>query len=335
MTETKPLLSVRGLKKYFPQESSKLFGKKSYLKAIDGIDFDLYEGETVGLVGESGCGKSTTARILAGIETPSEGSAFYRGKDLFTMTKAEKAAIRTEIQMIFQDNYASLNPRRRVYDILVEPLLYHHRITKDQADAKVQELLDMVGLPQNASERYPQEFSGGQRQRISIARALALEPKVLICDEPVSALDVSIQAQILNLLKDLQERLGVSYLFIAHGLGAVHYISDEIDVMYLGKIVEAGAEEDVFLHPLHPYTQLLIAAVPAVDPDHRTLLKANMGGEVPLSGATGTGCSFAPRCPFATERCYRECPKMKEALDSAGGRHQVACFHVEEGQENG
>lgn len=335
MTENKPLLSVRGLKKYFPLESSHLFGKKSYLKAVDGIDFDLYEGQTVGLVGESGCGKSTTARIIAGIETPTEGVALYRGKDLFTMSRSEKAAVRTEIQMIFQDNYASLNPRRRVYDILSEPLLYHHRITKDEADAKVAQLLDMVGLPQNASERYPQEFSGGQRQRISIARALALEPKVLICDEPVSALDVSIQAQILNLLKDLQERLGVSYLFIAHGLGAVHYISDEIDVMYLGKIVEAGGEEDVFLHPLHPYTQLLIAAVPAVDPDHRTLPKEVVSGEVPMDGASGKGCSFAPRCPFASERCYRECPKMKAAVDSAGGWHQVACFYVEEEQANG
>jgi oligopeptide/dipeptide ABC transporter ATP-binding protein len=323
----KPLLSVRGLVKKYPLDGRGLLAPRAFLRAVDGVDFDLYPGKTLGLVGESGCGKSTTARMAAGIETPDEGTIVYQGQDLATLSRQEKKKIRTDIQMIFQDSYASLNPRRRVFDILSEPLLYHHRITPAQAPQRVGELLDMVGLPQNAADRYPQSFSGGQRQRISIARALALEPKVLICDEPVSALDVSIQAQILNLLKDLQEQLGISYLFIAHGLGAVHYISDAIAVMYLGKIVESGGE-GVFEKPMHPYTQLLLASAPKGDPRQRSLQFVDRG-EVPTGGRTGRGCAFADRCPLAGAHCRQASPELKPRLDADGQEHQVACFALE------
>lgn len=329
MSDEKPLLEVHGLTKVYALGRMRFFGPSMAVQAVAGIDFCLGRNETLGLVGESGCGKSTTARILAGIEKPTSGSICFEGKELIGMSARKRKAIRPKIQMIFQDHDTSLNPRRRVFDILVEPMLYHGLVTKKEAKDRVYALLEMVGLPKHAANRYPAEFSGGQRQRISIARALSLRPEILICDEPVSALDVSIQAQILNLLKDLQKKLGVAYLFIAHGLGAVHYISDRIAVMYLGKIVEMGEEEAVFHCPLHPYSQLLIATVPIADPTRRTLDQAPLKGEAPETGALKEGCSFASRCPLATEKCFKNIPIMEDRVDEAGHVHHVACFHAQ------
>lgn len=307
-----PLLSVRGLRKLYKEESPKLFTPARHVHAVDGIDFDILPGETLGLVGESGCGKSTTGRLIAGIEEPTGGTVLYRGKDLYHMKQDEKKKIRTQIQMIFQDSYASLNPRKRIYDILSAPMLFHGISDRDHVVGRVDELLEMVGLPENAKRRYPNEFSGGQRQRIAIAKALSLNPSLIICDEPVSALDMSIQAQILNLMKDLQDDLGVSYLFIAHGLGAVHYISHRIAVMYLGKIVEAGPGREVFSHPAHPYTKALISAVPVADPSKPNDPDAVPSGEVPSAVDLPRGCRFASRCPFAQEKCRQSEPVLKE-----------------------
>lgn len=329
MSEDKPILSVHDLTKTYSSGRLRFFDASVAVRAVAGIDFFLRRNETLGLVGESGCGKSTTARMLAGIEKPTSGSILFKGKELIGMSARQKKEIRPKIQMIFQDNYASLNPQRRIFDILAEPMLYHGLVSEREVKDRVYELLEMVGLPKDAVNRYPVEFSGGQRQRISIARALSLRPEILICDEPVSALDVSIQAQILNLLKDLQKKLGVAYLFIAHGLGAVHYISDRIAVMYLGKIVETGEEEAVFRHPLHPYSQLLIAAVPLADPTHRTLDRILLKGEAPDTGALRKGCSFAARCPLASEKCFKSTPPMETMKDEEGRVHQVACFHAE------
>ena len=333
MSDDKPVLQVRGLKKNYSSGRFGFFSASNDVPAVAGIDFDLYGGETLGLVGESGCGKSTTARMLAGIEKPTAGSIRFHGQELIGMSARDRKPLRPKIQMVFQDNYASLNPRRRVFDILAEPMLYHGLVTKKEVGGRIEELLDMVGLSKSAADRYPAEFSGGQRQRISIARSLSLHPEILICDEPVSALDVSIQAQILNLLKDLQKKLGVSYLFIAHGLGAVHYSSDRIAVMYLGKIVETGESEAVFQHPLHPYSQLLIAAVPLADPTRRTLDKVQFKGEVPSGSQAIQGCRFAPRCPFAEERCFKEEPVLEMRVDEAGFTHQAACFYVRGGRK--
>lgn len=328
-----PLLSVRGLRRLYKEESPKLFARPGYVHAVDGIDFDIWPGETFGLVGESGCGKSTTGRLIAGIEEPTEGTVFYRGKDLYRMSKEEKKSIRTQIQMIFQDSYASLNPRKRIYDILSEPMLYHRIADREHVAARIDELLEMVGLPENAKRRYPNEFSGGQRQRIAIAKALSLNPSLIICDEPVSALDMSIQAQILNLMKDLQDELGVSYLFIAHGLGAVHYISHRISVMYLGKIVETGPGREVFSHPAHPYTKALISAVPIADPSKPNDPNAIPSGEVPSAVNLPQGCRFASRCPFAEDKCRQTEPELK-LIASAGQdgkgltEHLAACFYA-------
>lgn len=332
MSEKNVVLSVRNLKKYYPVKNTSLLPKKKeYVHAVDDVSFDIYEGETLGLVGESGCGKSTVGRQIVGIEKPTSGSILYKDKDLINMHPKELGNIRTELQMIFQDSYASLNPRKRVYEILSEPMLYHRIVTKDQAPKKVEELLSMVGLPANAADRYPHEFSGGQRQRISIARALSLNPKLIVCDEPVSALDVSIQAQILNLLRDLQEQIGVTYLFIAHGLGAVHYVSDRIAVMYLGRIVELGKGQSVFHHALHPYTKMLIAAVPVADPSRRNENLQIAEGEVPDAVNLPKGCRFAARCPFASEKCRQEEPELRNHPDADGSEHWSACWRNEEG----
>ena len=253
MNESNVIVRAEGLVKEYPLRSSSLLpSRRKAVHAASDVSFSLYKGETLGLVGESGCGKSTVGRMLVGIETPTAGKVFYQGQDLSLLRGRELARIRTQLQMVFQDPYSSLNPRKRVYDILSEPMLYHGIVSRDGAAARVNELLDMVGLPRNAKQRYPHEFSGGQRQRITIARALSLRPSVIVCDEPVSALDMSIQAQILNLLRSLQKDLGITYLFIAHGLGAVHYVSDRTAVMYLGRIVEIGSAADIFHHPEHP-----------------------------------------------------------------------------------
>ncbi|MDO4619143.1 MAG: ABC transporter ATP-binding protein [Lachnospiraceae bacterium] len=323
------LLSVRNLKKYYPIANSAILPQnRKAVHAVDGVDLDLYRGETLGLVGESGCGKSTVGRLLVGIEKPTEGSVIYRGQDLVAMKRKDLAGIRTELQMVFQDAFSSLNPRKRVFELLADPMLYHRLCRKDEAEKRVLELLEMVGLPQSAMQRYPHEFSGGQRQRISIAKALSLKPEILVCDEPVSALDVSIQAQILNLLKDLQRDLGISYLFIAHGLGAVNYISRRTAVMYLGKIVEEGESGEIFRNPLHPYARLLIAAVPEADPEQRDESVSLIEGEVPSAVDLPKGCRFAARCPYASEHCRKEEPSLVNAAVPGESRHLVACWHV-------
>lgn len=256
-----PLIQVKNLKKYYPVKTGIIPHVTDYVKAVDGVSFSIYEGEILGLVGESGCGKTTIGKLLTGLEKPTEGAILYRGMDVLDWTAKEQKKYRTKIQMIFQDPYSSLNPRKHIYEILAAPMLYHGISDKQTVEKDVRELLEMVGMPQSALGRYPHEFSGGQRQRIGIARALSLKPEFIVCDEPVSALDVSVQAQILNLLKSLQNELQLTLLFIGHGLGAVHYVSDRIAVMQNGRIVELGDAREVFHHPQQEYTKMLLNSI--------------------------------------------------------------------------
>lgn len=256
-----PLIQVKDLKKYYPVKTGIIPHVTDYVKAVDGVSFSIYEGESLGLVGESGCGKTTIGKLLTGLEKPTEGAILYRGMDILDWTAKEQKKNRTKIQMIFQDPYSSLNPRKHIYEILAAPMLYHGISDKQTVEKDVKELLEMVGMPQSALGRYPHEFSGGQRQRIGIARALSLKPEFIVCDEPVSALDVSVQAQILNLLKSLQNELQLTLLFIGHGLGAVHYVSDRIAVMQNGRIVELGDAREVFHHPQQEYTKMLLNSI--------------------------------------------------------------------------
>lgn len=266
-----PLIQVKDLKKYYPVKTGIIPHVTDYVKAVDGVSFSIYEGEILGLVGESGCGKTTIGKQLVGLERPTEGAILYRGRDVLNWTSKERSVYRTKIQMIFQDPYSSLNPRKHIYEILSSPMLYHGISTKQTVEKDVKELLEMVGMSQSALGRYPHEFSGGQRQRIGIARALSLKPEFIVCDEPVSALDVSVQAQILNLLKDLQKELHLTLLFIGHGLGAVHYVSDRIAVMQNGRIVEMGDAKAIFHHPQQEYTKMLLNSIlePKVSPEDR------------------------------------------------------------------
>ena len=256
-----PLIQVKNLKKYYPVKTGIIPHVTDYVKAVDGVSFSIYEGEILGLVGESGCGKTTIGKLLTGLEKPTEGAILYRGMDILDWTAKEHKKYRTKIQMIFQDPYSSLNPRKHIYEILAAPMLYHGISDKQTVEKDVKELLEMVGMPQSALGRYPHEFSGGQRQRIGIARALSLKPEFIVCDEPVSALDVSVQAQILNLLKSLQKELQLTLLFIGHGLGAVHYVSDRIAVMQNGRMVELGDAREVFHHPQQEYTKMLLNSI--------------------------------------------------------------------------
>lgn len=316
-----PLVRVEDLKKYYPVKGGIITHTVGQIRAVDGVSFSVKKGETLGLVGESGCGKSTVGRQLVGLEKPTGGRILYRGTELGGRTKEERE-LRTKLQMVFQDPYSSLNPRKHIYEILAQPMLYHHISTKKTVEKDVDRLLDMVGLPKNVLGRYPHEFSGGQRQRIGIARALSLNPEFLVCDEPVSALDVSIQAQILNLLKSLQKELGLTCLFVGHGLGAVNYVSDRIAVMYLGKIVEIGPAKEVFRNPVHPYTKALIDAVPIADPNLREEKKP-LGGEIASAADPPEGCRFHPRCPYACDACRQQDPQLKETLPGNG--HFAAC----------
>jgi oligopeptide transport system ATP-binding protein len=319
-----PILSVVNLKKYFPVTRGIIFKKTvGVVQAVDDVSFDLYPGETLGLVGESGCGKTTTARTILRLEEPTSGEAYFQGTDIFKMSKSELRDLRSEITVIFQDPYASLNPRMTVGDIIAEPWVIHGGVPRKDRKNKTQELLEVVGLNPNNVSRYPHQFSGGQRQRVGIARALAVDPKIIICDEPVSALDVSVQAQVINLLEDIQKEFGVSYLFIAHDLAVVRHIIDRMEVMYLGKIVEEGDEFEVYDHTAHPYTQALLSAVPVPDPRGRgNRNRIMLEGDVPSPTDPPSGCRFRTRCWKAQDVCSGEIPVLEER----GQGHPVACY---------
>ena len=324
-----PVLAVHNLAKHFPIRRGILFRRQiGSIKAVDGVSFNLQRGETLGLVGESGCGKSTLARLLMRLETPTTGRATYDGEDIFRMSGGRLRALRRSVQMVMQDPYTSLNPRMTVGDIVGEPFEIHPEVApRGERLARVRELLDLVGLNPEHINRYPHEFSGGQRQRIGIARALALRPSVIICDEPVSALDVSIQAQVINLLTRLQRELGLSYVFIAHDLSVVRHICDRVAVMYLGKIVEIGTEAEIYQRPTHPYTQALLSAVPVPDPEARTRREViRLSGDVPSPADPPSGCRFRTRCWKARDRCAAEEPPLAAR---AVERHPSACHFAE------
>jgi oligopeptide transport system ATP-binding protein len=324
-----PILEVRDLVKHFPVRVGVLFKRTiGQVRAVDGVSFELRRGETLGVVGESGCGKSTLAQVLMRLEPPTSGSATYEGKDIFKMRCSALRKLRRSIQIVLQDPYTSLNPRMTVGDIVGEPFEIHPEVApKGSRQQKVQDLLDVVGLNPEHINRYPHQFSGGQRQRIGIARALALRPNVIICDEPVSALDVSIQAQVMNLLGELQDEFGLSYVFIAHDLSVVRHLSDRVAVMYLGKIVEIGTEEEIYEHPAHPYTQALLSAVPVPDPSLRGQRQhIRLEGDVPSPVDPPSGCRFRTRCWKAQEICAAEEP----ALIVRAGAHPSACHFAEE-----
>ncbi len=323
MEQKEPLLEVKGLKKYYPIKDGIITHTIGHITAVDGVDFKLYPGETLGLVGESGCGKSTIGRQIVALENPSEGEILYKGRPIRRMAKDETKEMKRNIQMIFQDPYSSLNPRKTVFEILSYPMLYHKICSEREAPKEVERLLDLVGLSKNMAGRYPHEFSGGQRQRIGIARALSLRPELIICDEPVSALDVSIQAQILNLLKNLQKEFGFTYLFIGHGLDAVHYISDRIAVMYLGKFMETGQAQELFENPGHPYTVALCNASPIPDPKVRDRNRRILTDEIPSNVDIPAGCRFHPRCFCSTEHCKFHEPSLLSVNES--GTHMAAC----------
>jgi oligopeptide transport system ATP-binding protein len=326
--DKKLMLDVKDLKVHFEiaSKSAWPWSKPSKLKAVDGVNVRLYEGETLGVVGESGCGKSTFARAIIGLVEATEGEVVWLGQDLTKMQAVERRETRKDMQMIFQDPLASLNPRMNIGDIIAEPLItFYPRLTKDEVKARVKAMMDKVGLLPNVINRYPHEFSGGQCQRIGIARALILEPKMIICDEPVSALDVSIQAQVVNLLKELQKELGLSLVFIAHDLSVVKHISDRVLVMYLGNAVELGEAKEIFAEPKHPYTRALMSAVPIPDPEIERNKKIEMlEGDLPSPINPPSGCVFRTRCPQATELCAKEIPTL-----NGSDKHAVSCLHVQ------
>ncbi len=321
VTDSNVLVKVENLKKYFPLKG--LFFTKGYVKAVDGISFEIRKGETLGLVGESGCGKTTTGRLILRLIEPTSGKILFENRDVSKLKGKALKEFRKEAQMVFQDPYTSLDPRMTVFDIIMEPLRIHN-IKVPDPEKFVVDLLYKVGLNETHIYRYPHEFSGGQRQRIAIARVLALKPKFIVLDEPTSALDVSVQAQILNLLKDLQKEYNLTYLFISHDLGVVKYMSDRVAVMYLGKIVELAPAEELFEKPLHPYTQMLLAALPIPDPEYRKKKpRMKVLGEPGSPINPPPGCRFHPRCPLATDKCSREEPPLVEVERD----HWVACWH--------
>ncbi|MBP9920463.1 ABC transporter ATP-binding protein [Proteiniclasticum ruminis] len=327
------LLEVNDIKKYFPVKSG-AFGKKSFIKAVDGVTFKLNEGETIGLVGESGCGKSTLGRTIVRLYDPTDGQIIYHGKaidgDIATLKGAQLKSLRREMQLIFQDPYSSLNPRLNVSNIVGESLLSHNLVKPgEEYKNRVMEIIEMCGLSPYHIYRYPHQFSGGQRQRIGIARALALNPDFIVADEPVSALDVSIQSQILNLMMDLQERMGLSYLFISHDLSVVKHISDRIGVMYLGSLVELAGKHELYDQPTHPYTRALLAAIPVPDPTHLRKMEPIIG-ELPSNVNTPPGCKFHTRCPYAKDICKEQIPILREFNPVKNPNHFVACHFAGE-----
>jgi len=326
-TTREPLLSVRDLRTHFPIGGRSLFGQAAYVKAVDGVSFDVHKGETLGLVGESGCGKSTTGRTVLQLTRATSGQVLYDGRDLCALSDGEMRRMRRRLQIVFQDPYASLNSRMRVETIVGDALSIHGLAKGRARAARVRELLRRVGLDPAYARRYPHEFSGGQRQRIGIARALAVNPEFIVCDEPISALDVSIRAQVINLLEDLQAEFGLTYLFIAHDLSVVRHICDRVAVMYLGKFMELAANQDLYEEPLHPYTVSLISAVPVPDPDvEDTRKRIILSGDVPMPVNPPSGCVFHTRCPIARERCAREVPAWRAAKPG----HWVACHYAGE-----
>jgi len=328
MSDSSALLDVRGLKMHFPFGGGLFGGQKGVIYAVDGVDLRIKSGETLGIVGESGCGKSTTARAIAQLYKPTAGEVLFDGVDLAKLPPPKLVEARRGMQMVFQDPYASLNPRMTASDIIAEPMRIYSRrgilkMSRKEIDDRVELLMERVGLSRFFKNRYPHEFSGGQRQRIGIARALALRPKLILCDEPVSALDVSIQAQILNLFKDLQREFGLTYLFIAHDLAVIQYISTRVAVMYLGVVVEDSAAARLYGNPLHPYTQALLSAAPIPDPEierkrHRIILT----GDVPSPDKARSGCYFYDRCPKRMDKCASRVPRLAEVEDG----HKVACY---------
>lgn len=325
MSEDKKILvQARGIRQWFPIKKW-FFEAKSYVKAVDDIDLDIYKGETLGICGESGCGKSTLMRTILRLIEPTEGTICYDGKDITKISKRELKKIREHMQIVFQDPYSSLDGRMKIGDIIEEPMIINKTFaTKEERRAKVLELIDAVGLDPSYVDRYPHEFSGGQRQRIVIARALATNPEMLFCDEAVSALDVSVRAQILNLLDDLQDKFGLTYMFVSHDLSVIEHICDRIAILYLGKVVEIGTKDDIFKRTAHPYTKALLSAIPMVgrkDRGERIILE----GDIPSPVNPPSGCRFHTRCPYATELCKTQVPEVK----SLGGEHKVACHYVE------
>lgn len=311
--DRRKLVEVSGLRMYFPITAGIFRRKVGDVKAVDDVSFDIYEGETLGLVGESGCGKSTCGRVLLRLYDPTAGSVRIDGQDVSGASPEALRKMRPTMQMVFQDPQASLNPRMTVADIIGEPLYEHTRLTKAEKLARIFELMDAVGLNRAFANRYPHEFSGGQRQRIGIARALALNPKFIVCDEPIAALDVSIQAQVVNLLEELQDRLGLTYLFISHDLSMVRHIADRVAVMYLGRIVELGPRDELFARPLHPYTQALLSAVPEPDPEAETARRRIiLTGDVPSPARPPKGCAFSTRCPKVMDMCRSIKPAVRE-----------------------
>ena len=323
MSQTEPLLQVEHLKVYYPVKGGVISHVTGHIHAVDDVSFSIDAGTTLGLVGESGCGKSTIGRQIVRLEKPTSGSIRFDGLELTNAKARELKAVRTQLQMVFQDSYSSLNPKKHVFQILADPMVYHGLATRQTVEQEVDRLLDLVGMPKSAKNRYPHEFSGGQRQRIAIAKALSLRPRLIVCDEPVSALDVSIQAQILNLFRQLQQELGLTYLFIGHGLGAVNYVSDRIAVMYLGQIVEIAPAKELFRNPAHPYTRALCDAAPVPDPDVRGQATITLTGEATSRIQPGQGCRFRPRCPFACP----ECDGYTGALEplAPGSDHLTTC----------